>query len=331
MQLTRRQMSQAILSITLVSSTARAADESLPPDPDPSLWHIDTPPTREGFAKGPNGQVYWRAYGVAGKLPVVVLHGGPAAGHTYMRPYAALATDREMILYDQSGCGLSAKPSGLWHYSVSRYVAELEALRVHLGYDRVILVGHSWGALLAPAYAAAHPTRVASMVLAGGVAVMSDYQKAATRWLTEMGPSTVELVRRITASGKVSDPGYQAFLDRYYHAHVLRLKDWPDWINTALGQLDSNPVYLHLNGPNEFAITGALSSLDLRPQTKNLGMPVLVTCGEFDEAPPWAASRLAAAFPNARLHPFPGLSHLSHVEDPVTVIAATRSFIQQIT
>ncbi len=248
-----------------------------------------------------------------------------------MRPYAELASDREVVLYDQSGCGVSAKPAGLSHYSVSRYVAELESLRVHLGYDRVILLGHSWGVLLATAYAAAHPARVASLVLAGGVAVMSDYQKAAARWLAEMGQPTVELVRRITASGRTSDPRYQAFLDRYYHAHVLRLKVWPDWIEAALGQLDSNPVYHYLNGPNEFAITGALSSLDLRAKAKALKMPVLVTCGEFDEAPPWAATRLAAAFPNARLRPFPGLSHLSHVEDPTTVIGATCSFIEQQT
>ena len=77
--------------------------------PAASLWDPDIGPLTEGMARGPNGDIYWRSYGTSGKTPVVLLHGGPAAGHRYLRAYAALAGDRQAVFYDQSGCGRSAK------------------------------------------------------------------------------------------------------------------------------------------------------------------------------------------------------------------------------
>src|SRR4051812_13325449 len=83
------------------------------PQPPASLWDPAIGPLTEGMAGGPNGNIYWRSYGASGKTPVVLLHGGPAAGHRYLRPYAALAGERQVVLYDQSGCGRSDSPAEL--------------------------------------------------------------------------------------------------------------------------------------------------------------------------------------------------------------------------
>ncbi len=178
MLLTRRQVAGALLAAPLLASRSYAA-ETWPKMPDPQLWRIDVPPQHEGTAEGgPNGQVYYRIYGEEpGRTPIVALHGGPAAGHTYMRPYSALATDRQVVLYDQSGCGRSARPADLSLYTIDRYVGELEALRSHLGLERMIVLGHSWGSVLAPAYAASYPDRVEAIVLTGSVTRYRDYQE----------------------------------------------------------------------------------------------------------------------------------------------------------
>ena len=285
-------------------------------------------PLREGFAPGPNGRVYYRVYGKPGATPVVALHGGPAAGHRYMRPYAALATDRQVVLYDQSGSGRSDSPRDLKRYTLPRYVAELDALRAHLGRAKVALLGHSWGGTLAPAYADAHPARVATLVLAGASSRWQDFEDAAQVWLRQLGPEAVATVARAKRTGRTDDPAYGALLQRYYALHLCRLDPMPKWFLAEGDKIDRNPVYIYLNGPSEFQFTGAFASLDMRPALRRVRVPPLVTCGEFDEGPPPIARKIAALVPGARLKVFDGLSHMSHVEDPARVVTATAAFLR---
>ncbi|MBV8971149.1 MAG: proline iminopeptidase-family hydrolase [Sphingomonadaceae bacterium] len=319
MRIDRRQFGAGLAA--LAASPLRAAGL---PQPDPALWDPALP-FAEGFAPGPNGPVYFRRYGGGARSPVIVLHGGPAGGHRYMRPYAALARERPVVLYDQSGCGRSAAPPALSRYTVDRYVAELEALRGHLSIGRAVLLGHSWGALLAPAYAAAHPARVAGLVLAGGAPSWRSIADQAKLWLAELGPAAVA-----TAARGPSDPGYGALVDRYYALHLCRLDPVPAWFAAEGEAIAKNPVYVHLNGPTEFDFTGALASLDVSDALRGVRAPTLVTCGEFDEGPPRIARQIVALVPGARLTVFDGLSHMSHIEDPARVVAATAAFLQTV-
>ncbi len=101
-----------------------------------------------------------RTYGTSGP-PVVVLHGGPRAAG-YMAPVArGLADSFRVVEPFQRG-------SGVEPLTVARHVADLEEMMASRGEgERAALVGHSWGAMLALAYAAAHPDRVVSLVLIG--------------------------------------------------------------------------------------------------------------------------------------------------------------------
>jgi proline iminopeptidase len=96
---------------------------------------------------------------------VVVLHGGPGAHHDYLLPqYDRLAARRAILYYDQRGGGRSAVPRDVavgWR----EHVADLEALRNHWRFDRLTLLGYSWGGLLAVLYALEHPNRIARLAL----------------------------------------------------------------------------------------------------------------------------------------------------------------------
>lgn len=326
MQLTRRTMLAGLAGAAL-AARGRAEGYKPLPQPDPELWHIDHTPTLTGMAPGPNGGAYYRLYGHFGRTPVITLHGGPAAGETYMRPYVGLATDRQVVTYDQSGCGNSARPEDLSLYTLDRYVAELEALRAHLAFEKVVLLGHSWGGMLAPAYAAAHPERVAGLVLAGTAARWADFQAAASAWLAELGPDARATVERIERSGAPDDPDYAELIRTYYTRHLCRLDPYPDWFVKTGETIARNPVYLHLNGPTEFQFTGTFAALDNSAALKGLRVPTLITCGEYDEAPPWVAARLKALVRKSRLQVFPELSHMAHIEDPARVIGATAAFL----
>jgi proline iminopeptidase len=97
---------------------------------------------------------------------LIVLHGGPGADYRYLLPLKALADDYRVVFYDQRGTGLSPRvpADGI---TVDSFVADLDAFVDHFGRGRPVhLVGHSWGAMLASAYAGAHPRKVDRMVLA---------------------------------------------------------------------------------------------------------------------------------------------------------------------
>jgi proline iminopeptidase len=99
--------------------------------------------------------------------PVVFLHGGPGAGLSdYHRRFFDPARYR-IVLFDQRGAGKSTPAANLDHNTTWDLVADIEKIRVHLGIDRWVVFGGSWGSTLALAYAETHPDRVKALVLRG--------------------------------------------------------------------------------------------------------------------------------------------------------------------
>src|SRR6266511_3886593 len=120
---------------------------------------------------GDGQQVYWEACGDPNGKPAVVLHGGPGSGCTRgLRRYFDPGAYR-IVLFDQRGAGRSVPHAGdptvdLTTNTTPRLIADIELLRAHLGVERWLVFGVSWGATLALAYAARHPQRVTEVVLA---------------------------------------------------------------------------------------------------------------------------------------------------------------------
>lgn len=94
--------------------------------------------------------------------PIVLLHGGPGMGNYFDSFPEVLSPPYQVVSYDQRGCGKSTSGGS---FEIEAQVEDLEAIRTHLGTDRIHLFGHSWGGMLAQLYAKAYPQRVASMVL----------------------------------------------------------------------------------------------------------------------------------------------------------------------
>ncbi|MGZ6042824.1 MAG: alpha/beta fold hydrolase [Asticcacaulis sp.] len=102
----------------------------------------------DGYVNVPGGRVYYVRVGpsghVAKKPPLLTFHGGPGAAHNYLLPLMGLASDRDVIFYDQLGCGQADSPEDEKLYTVQRSVDEVDAVRQALNLDKVVLFGHSW-------------------------------------------------------------------------------------------------------------------------------------------------------------------------------------------
>jgi proline iminopeptidase len=106
---------------------------------------------------GQGHRLYYEQCGHPSGLPVVFLHGGPGSGCTPRQRQVFDPAIFRVVLFDQRGCGRSTTATGLSHNTSAHVVADMEALRLHLGLSRWLVVGGSWGAGLGLAYAAAHP------------------------------------------------------------------------------------------------------------------------------------------------------------------------------
>jgi proline iminopeptidase len=239
--------------------------------------------------------------------PTVVLHGGPGAHHDYLLPgFDALATDRELIYYDQRGGGRSAVPRDVpvgW----TEQVADLEALRERWGLDRLTLAGYSWGALLALLYALEHPGRVERLALVSPApawrAARESYEARFNQ--RNLDPAFQEERRRLRESRlRERDPA--AFLQRIFELSVAAYFHDPERAREL--------TPFRVTGRTQQEVWASLGEYDLRPELPRLrGTPAVILHGENDPIPIDTA-RITADLIGARLHPLPHCGHVPYVE-----------------
>jgi proline iminopeptidase len=120
---------------------------------------------------GDGNQIYWRLGGTPGGKPAVVVHGGPGGGFARGGYRIFRRAGYQLVMFYQRGCGDSTPPASdpatdMRHNTTQHLIADMERLREHLGIERWLLDGYSWGSILSLAYAEQHPERVSEIILA---------------------------------------------------------------------------------------------------------------------------------------------------------------------
>ncbi len=191
-------------------------------------------------------------------MPLLCLHGGPGFTHYYLEPLEALADRRQVIFYDQLGCGNSDRPDDISLWTVDRFVEELAEVRAALGLDELHLFGSSWGGMLAMQYTLDRKPDLRSLILCGSPASM-------IRWVTDCDellaaePDEVrQVIRQHEADGFTACPEYQAAILGFYRAHVCRLNPWPAGLERSFAeaglpglQHNERPERVHRHGHAE--------------------------------------------------------------------------------
>jgi proline-specific peptidase len=282
-----------------------------------------------GFIDVPGGKVYYERHGGGPGSPLLCLHGGPGFTHHSVMPLVDLADEREVIVFDQLGCGQSTRPTDPTVWNTPRYVAELSAVQDGLELSGYHLFGNSWGGMLSTRFVLDLKPKVASLVLSGTPHDMPRYIRELSRLRPSLLAAAWEVIDRHEANGWFSCPEYAAAMVPFYKQHFCRLDPWPDAVELSFEQMGTES-YMAMNGPSEFNITGIIKDWDVTQELAEIDVPVLVIAGGYDELSPESQSDMADMLPNGEFAFIPDGAHMAFFDDRTAFMAATREFLRRV-
>ncbi|MDO8666619.1 MAG: proline iminopeptidase-family hydrolase, partial [Gemmatimonadales bacterium] len=254
------------------------------------------------------------------------LHGGPGFSSFYMKPVEDLGDDRLVVRYDQLGGGKSDTTSDTTLFNIAHFVLELDSLRSALGIEKWHVFGHSWGTILALEYYRVHSDRVASLTFGSPVFDIPAYERRANQLITTMSDSSQRAVRRALASGKYDAPDYQSAINEFYGMYVFRHPVQAD-LDSTFATVNQG-IYVYMQGPSEFTITGTLKLYDVTSFLPQISVPTLVTVGEFDEVGPELVREHTGRIPNARFELLAGSAHMTPWDARDQNVRVVREFLR---
>ncbi|MFB0631497.1 alpha/beta fold hydrolase [Streptomyces sp. AB3(2024)] len=270
------------------------------------------------------------AYHVRGEgEPLLCLPGGAMRASEYLGDLGGLTAGRRLILLDLRGTGDSAIPADESTYRVDHQVADVEALRLHLGLERFDLLAHSAAGNLAQLYAAAHPARPRRIVLvtptswAVDLPVTDEQRMAAARLRAGGAPydTAITAYARILA-GEVGGDGADADWDL---AAPLFYGRWDD---AARAHWAANADQQNERAADAYAHPDAFDPPATRAALRRVAGEVLVLAGGLDGHPaPALAARLAALFPHGAVDVQPGAGHFPWLDDPARFAERVERFL----
>lgn len=259
--------------------------------------------------------------------PLIVLHGGPGLNHQYFKPHLApLAEKMNVVYYDQRACGESSIPS-TDSLSLSFFVDDIEGIRKSLGVEKVNILAHSWGAILAVNYGLKYPNHVKKMVLSNPVALSLEYQAESMKML-QARTTKQDSIDRATILNSDSYKNHEIaateklirsfFLPSFYdQSKITRL----NLSLTSDYHTATTALYKGL-GPD-------LKSYNYYESIAAFSFPVLVIAGEADNIPMKAIERIQQNVSNSQVIILDRSGHFPFIEEPSTFNQTVLKFLKE--
>ncbi len=264
---------------------------------------------------------------------LLLLNGGPGMTHEYLECFESFLPKEgiEIIYYDQLACGNSDNPKDTSLYDLDRYVEEVEQIRTALKLDssNFYLLGHSWGGILGMQYALKYQNKMKGLIISSMMASCPAYGKYANDVLAkQMPPAVLDTIRTIEENKDFSNPKYMALLmPHFYKQHILRMEEWPEPLNRSFSKINSE-LYVIMQGPSEFGVSGKLTNWDVSGQLKTLRIPTLVIGAKWDTMDPAYMEWMSKQIPGGRFLLCKNGSHMCMYDDQQTYFTGLTSFLK---
>ena len=275
---------------------------------------------REGYMPFLEYKTYYRVVGknTGNKKPLVLLHGGPGSTHNYFEVLDRIAEEdgRQLVMYDQIGCGNSYVENrpDLWNSKV--WIEELIELRKHLGLDEIHLLGQSWGGMQTLEYVCNYkPEGLKSIILSSTLPASWLWAEEAQRMIAQMPQDMQDAIKKATESGDYSSPEYQAAEAEYMRQHCAGEVTENDPECLRRPKKGGRESYVVGWGPNEFTPLGTLKDYDVIDQLGDIKEPALIINGGNDLCTPYVAKFMYDRIPNSEWELFRTCRHMCFVED----------------
>ncbi len=280
-------------------------------------------------AKIRNTEIYFDVEG-AGLVPdgnrmrekpiAFVVHGGPGADHTSFKPtFTPLSQKMQLVYFDHRGQGRSQRGNPAT-YTLDNNVEDMEALRQHLGLGKIVVIGASYGGMVAMTYASRYPANVSHLMAIVTVAD-SRFLERAQATLAKHGTASQQAIAQHLWNGTFRDA---AHLQEYFR---IMAPLYSMTYDPTVAQPNGHRAILSADAIN-VAFGGWLRTYDIRSQLHRITAPTLVIAGRHDWiCPPEFSEEIAQLIPNADLRIFENSGHSIRVDEPEALLDAIAGFI----
>ena len=280
-------------------------------------------------------KVWTKRFGNNPRIKVLLLHGGPAAGHEYMEAFESFFPKEgiEFYEYDQLGSSYSDQPkdSSLW--TIEHFVEEVEQVRkaLDLDKDNFYLLGQSWGGILAMEYALKYQDNLKGLIISNMMASAPEYGKYAEEVLAkQMDPVVLDTIRAIEARGDFSNPKYfELLMPHFYAKHICRVPEWPEPVVRSFKHLN-NEIYTMMQGPSEFGVGGRLKYWDRKADLPKIKVPTLTIGAKHDTMDPEHMKWMSTQVQKGQYLYCPNGSHMAMYDDQNTYMNGVIKFIRDV-
>ena len=269
--------------------------------------------------------------------PLIIIPGGPGGSHPGYRRFDSLANDNMLVYFDAFGRGKSDTAKDVKEYSLHRDIEDIEGLRIALKLNKINVLGHSYGGLVAQGYALEYPQSVSHLILANtfhSYLMWQENDDNSNREIKTNYPEVWDSLMLIREKGAVSsDPEHQrlyakvpyGFLYAYNPQNFISrgAKPYPNSFNSKL-------YYQMVGRDGDFIVGSDIGTFDYRKELKNLKMPVLIYGGRYDRvAVPEMMVKYKEYCPQATFVMFEKSGHNPQVEEPAELFKLIEGFLQK--
>lgn len=285
----------------------------------------------EGYMPFLEYQTYYRIVKGGNKTPIILLHGGPGSTHNYFELLDSIAeSGRDVIMYDQLGCGNSYVENRPDLWKADTWIDELITLRKFLNLHECVLLGQSWGGMLAIEYLINRkPAGVKGLVLSSTLSSASLWSHEQHRYISYMSSEDQTAIQNAEQTNKWDSPAYLAANERFMKLHCADIHpDDPECLTRK--KRSGTESYLYGWGPNEYTPSGTLKDYEYTNRLNEIDVPALIISGTNDLCTPLVAKTMFDHIPDSKWELFDGARHMCFAEQNEHYCNILNSFLDTV-